>query len=379
MPTLQNSTVETISILQPNAIVIYKSFPRKAREQTEAEIANLEKGKSGAYNGYLSPATSRKIKKFLGAWLTALEFNIKRDGDGARIQNKYFPTFVTLTLPAEQFHTDNQVKRDMLNRLIITLKNKFLIKEYFWRAEPQANGNIHFHLIVDKYIPWASLRKEWNKILSDTGYIEIYRQNQNNFHAGGFRVRKDLLPKWSEEKQFQAYQEGISNNWSNPNTTDIHRINKVKSLAAYVVKYCCKADTSRRKITGRIWGSSDGLRNLKYYSDVLAVSDNFQDRQNPEIAEYLNQVEANVTQEDIYQDEFITVIKLKDGQEAFLKRFAPNIYNQYRKYYRQILRDLYQPPIFNNIPEATLKITMRDPSVGNNVVKQFVFQGEIPF
>ena len=30
---------------------------------------------------------------------------------------------------------------------------------YFWRAEKQANGNIHFHLLVDRFIPMDLLRK----------------------------------------------------------------------------------------------------------------------------------------------------------------------------------------------------------------------------
>lgn len=348
MPTLQNPVVETIASLQPHAIVIYRSFPKKAREKKPEELANLEKGKSGAYNGFMSPNTARTVKKFLGTWLTALDLNIKRDEKGKRVANQYYPTFITLTLPAEQFHTDNFIKRNLLNRFVQRLKQGFGVKHYFWRAEPQKTGNIHFHLIVDKYISWKSLRFEWNKILAVHGYINLYRQNQENWHKTGFRVRKDLLEKWPLEKQKAAYEAGIKENWSNPNSTDIHKINKVKNLAAYVIKYVCKSETTERKISGRIWGASDELRKLRPHAETVSISEDFTEFSNQEVTEYIAKVEAETPAEQIYTDEFVKVIRLSESQITFLSRFSQNLLKNYQSFHKRILRELYSvsAPIF---------------------------------
>jgi hypothetical protein len=46
---------------------------------------------------------------------------------------------------------------------------------------------------------------------------------------------------------------------SDPNSTDVHAVYKVKDLAAYVAKYLSKSDTSSAAITGRIWGCNQEL------------------------------------------------------------------------------------------------------------------------
>jgi hypothetical protein len=343
------ATVETIAILQPRAIVIYKAYPRKAREHTEAEKANLLKGKSGKYNGHLSPATARKVKSILGTWLTSLDQNIKRLDSGTRIKGVYFPTFVTLTLPAEQMHEDTFVKRLMLDRLLKKLKDKYNVVHYFWRAEPQKNGNIHFHIIIDKWLHWKVLRQEWNTILKAHGYIEIYRQNQQQWHKEGFKARSG---KWSIEKQKEAYEQGIANNWSDPNSTDIHKINNVKSLSAYVTKYMAKVKSEDRSIAGRLWGCSDALRLLKPFRETLSVSENFIESGNTSVIEYVEQCEKEAGPDAVYEDEFIKVIKLKSTQETYLKRLNWQLYKQYTAFHKQVLIELYPVAIFVKAPEV---------------------------
>ncbi len=304
-------------------------------------MCNLEKGKAGEYNGFLSPATARKVKRYLSNWLIALEQNMK--DRGANPSNRYYPTFVTLTLPSTQFHTDNEVKRKMLDRFVLQIKKTFGVKHYFWRAEPQENGNIHFHLIVDRWMSWEKLRFEWNRILDCHGYIEKYREAQQNWHKDGFRLRENLVSKWPPDKQKAAYLKGNEENWSNPNTTDVHKIQNLDSLTAYVVKYVCKkSDTEKdRKIGGRIWGCSDEIREFGYYTDTHSLEMNFQQHGNPEIVEYVALVETEVGSAEIFEDEYIKVIRLKKPQADYLKRLAPKLHNRYREHYQKIYKTLY--------------------------------------
>jgi hypothetical protein len=98
--------------------------------------------------------------------------------------------------------------------------------------------------------------------MHDLGYIQDYRHAQQHWHQGNFRVRADLLDHWSYGNQVDAFIRGHMENWSNPNTTDIHGIKHVKNLAAYLSKYLTKCDDVR-PIEGRLWGCSDRLRSVE--------------------------------------------------------------------------------------------------------------------
>ena len=115
------------------------------------------------------------------------------------------------------------------------LKNKFGIEKYFWRAEAQKNGNIHFHLIVDKYVKYEDLRIIWNRVQNKLNYIDKF-----------------------EEK----------NHYRNPNSVDVRSAAQVKNFINYVLKYCLKEEKSR-KIEGRIYGMSDELRSINIFQSIL--------------------------------------------------------------------------------------------------------------
>ena len=153
---------------------------------------------------------------------------------------KFKISFVTLTLSAPQMHTDNQIKRDMLNPFLIEAKRLWGVQHYVWRAEKQINGNIHFHLLFDKFIPWHEIRGLWNHLQNKLGYISAYRSNQIAWHSSGFKVREDLLSNWPLKSQLKAYHLGVKNNWSDPNSTDVHSVKLVNNVAAYCTKYMTK-------------------------------------------------------------------------------------------------------------------------------------------
>lgn len=209
--------------------------------------------------------------------------------------------FVTLTLPSSQsipaekwftlpvnqqeFFTytdletkqtwisDHTIKARMLNQFLVELrdylkKNGEDLKFYFWRAEAQKNGNIHFHLTTDKYIPWEWQRDTWNRIVNKAGFVDRYRESQLSFFANGFKARPELFDRWPLSAQLAAYQKGTAENWTNPNSTDVHSVKNIRNVGAYLAKYCTKGE-KYRKIEGRKWYVSTALSKCK--SIILPV------------------------------------------------------------------------------------------------------------
>lgn len=269
-------------------------------DRSKVSDTSLENLKNNRTKGILSASSKKKIRKIISLWCQAIDVKKKVSKKNNQWKKKQM-TFLTLTLPAQQLESDKDNKRNLLNRFLIQIQRDSSLSSYLWCAEKQMNGNIHYHIICNTTIDWKYIRSLWNRILDDNGYIENYRQNQIHFHKNGFNVRKDLLKFWSEEKQFEAYKKGVENNWSDPNSTDIHSLEKVESPDKYMTKYMTKSIDEELKnlykvwndaeltpkemdvekwnvinekyshllIEGKIWGCSKNLQNLIQYSAAL--------------------------------------------------------------------------------------------------------------
>lgn len=186
-------------------------------------------------------------------------------GNNYQSKIQYKLTFITLTLPSKQIHSDKEIKSKCLNQFLVELRSKFNVKKYIWKAEKQKNGNIHFHILCDRYIQWHALRNLWNRIVNKLGYVNVYQTKMKNFYKNGFRLSNNPLDNRPKEVQLKAFNQGLKSDWSNPNSTDIHALYKVKNLSSYMSKYLVK---DGEKIEGRIWGCSQFLSKCSALIDV---------------------------------------------------------------------------------------------------------------
>lgn len=170
---------------------------------------------------------SRKAAKKIELALTWLLYCSVPKTVTCNATNKKFSfriNFITLTLPAEQVHSDQVIKDVALNSFLDLIRKTHDVVNYIWRAEAQANGNIHFHLVTDKYIHYNYIRNSWNNCIEKLGYVSAFEFK--------FKHR-------------------------NPNSTDIHSVKHVKKLTAYLSKYFSKQRSfpcigELRKIKGEL-------------------------------------------------------------------------------------------------------------------------------
>ncbi len=252
-----------------NKVVVYKEYQgiRNNGKDNENSIKNLEKKHTATK---LTTKHKKKMETILENWLTAIEIaNTVNDSKRGYYQKKL--TFITLTLPATQMHTDKEIKRHALNRMILNFKRKFGVTHYFWIIETQKNGNLHFHIIVDRYVSYNTLKILWNNIMRDMGYIDQYRKNQLEWHKEGFRVKSNLLKNWDIDKQKKAYAYNKQTNFNHPNSVDVKKIGESKNLFAYLLKYVSKGSDGR-ELDGRLFGYSDGLKLIKSFDDTIDTS-----------------------------------------------------------------------------------------------------------
>lgn len=236
-----------------------------------------------SHKGRISPVAFRKIKKAIDYTVYLAAPKHSPDNFNGKAF-KFRLNLITLTLSSSQVHSDKIIKNEIFQPMLNSFRKKYGVINYVWRAEKQGNDNIHFHIVTDKFIPWNELRNEWNKFQNHLGYIDRYRQNMLDFHKAGFQERKNLFKAWPLSDQIKAFKEGIKNNWSNPNSSDVHSLRNVSNVKQYFVKYLTKDEQSadsRIKVNpdgvvpgsvvksqysnleGRLWGCSSNLANIK--------------------------------------------------------------------------------------------------------------------
>jgi hypothetical protein len=180
------------------------------------------------YGGSVSYAGKLRIERRFEAWyhfIEAMNRNKKITGE------QYFRRFVliTLTLPSTQFHSDKELKAKALKPFVQNLVRNHDLRLWMWKAEAQDNGNIHFHVVVDKYIWKDELNKLWEHYMRKLGYYFKFKQKYPN---------------------------------AEPPMVNVKGQSKMRNPVAYLTKYMIK-DETKREIDGALWRMSDDLVQLR--------------------------------------------------------------------------------------------------------------------
>ena len=146
-------------------------------------------------------------------------------------------SFITLTLPPSEKAKDAKFcHKELLQPMLRILREKYKMKSYVWKCELQKNESIHYHLTTELFIPWEQLRQHWNAILRVKGMLDQFIEQYGH---------------------------------NNPNSVDIHSVQKVNDLEAYLVKYISKEYQNSKVLAGKVWDCSRNLKEAKYFVESL--------------------------------------------------------------------------------------------------------------
>lgn len=230
------------------------------REQRRKSNINLKKSKTSVN---LSASSKRNIRDSInGMYILSKPRTIKLPNN--KIIYNYRQSFITLTLPSEQLHSDIEIKK-CLNNFLTSLRSSIGVKNYVWKAELQKNENIHFHLVVDKYCSYQAIRHYWNKAINKLGYVDRYSERFNKLSLPEYCKLRGI----SIEQGVKPYNNGKLSKWESPNSVDVVSVRTDKDVSNYLSKYFAKSDETnldveRIKNFGRVWSRSQSLSQLKY-------------------------------------------------------------------------------------------------------------------
>lgn len=205
----------------------------------------------------ISDATMRKIKLSARTLAFMAEPRNIRNSKGLIVIHKI--SFITLTLPAEQFHTDQELTAGMLGMFFDRARKMGLLSNYVWRAEKQENGNIHYHILTDTYAPFSLFRRVWYLCLIKFGYLQKYQEKFVNQSFEEYS-KLDFNKKRNPADVARAYARGVRNGWSEPPSVQVDYESDSKNLEGYLAKYFSKsAEEKGLFVAGRSWGCSSSV------------------------------------------------------------------------------------------------------------------------
>jgi len=260
--------------INPTYSVCIPQRDNSERFRTETQRKNEQNLKDNSNKGVMSAKATKRLTNAVN-WLVASAKNKWVYDKNSNKRFNFRVNFVTLTLPTTDHDiTDNQFKADLLHNFINTCRYRYDMKNFVWKVEAQENGNIHAHFTTDTFIHWKDLRNVWNRILQKRGLIDKYRDKHSKMTFDEYNNLYNPTGEKTIEQIRRSFEIGKNSNWSDPNTTDVHSVFRVKDLAAYLAKYMSKKEEDRRKIKGRLWGCSYNLsENNKLVVEIQGQSD----------------------------------------------------------------------------------------------------------
>jgi hypothetical protein len=290
-PNMLYANAEKLNFYKDNIILFTEQFNPTYPETLENR--NLQLKESKKYNGYLSVNSQKRIMKILINWMLALNFarEKKEKKDKKKIRNLIF---VTLTISDITASSHTRVKREMLALFLKQICYQFNVKNYFWKAELQKRGQLHFHLIVDSYIAKNEIQERWNKIQKKAGFLELFY------------------------KKYGRY---------NPPSTHVRFIDNYREAIDYALKYVSKYSPGK-KIEGRLFSFSEKLLGLKSFNIYLSEID----------VEYFKEFLSLYADKTVNSDYF-TLFDFA-GIDYF-KLLPPGLYRKLSSYYQDMYYSLY--------------------------------------
>jgi len=314
MTSFATLTASRLSISNCNKSKSIVNNPEKFQDQSFRIVYKKEEYLNLSKQGnpfILSKASKRKLFDSFNYLYNLSKPRAVSMQNGKSIFN-FRASFITLTLPSPQVHSDVYIKNNHINQLLVELKKHYNLNNFIWKAELQRNDNIHFHLCTDVYIDFQALRRRWNRIIEKDGYISEYRkkmsamspseyhkQRVNNYRK--YNNNSEMAPEPSFKESFSIYMKQKKDNWSNPNSVDVRSIKTNKDLAVYLSKYICKNVskkeqttelTERQKNFGRSWSRSYSLVKMTEPKriDFIEIKDlyNYLVKQKDKVQHYTN-------------------------------------------------------------------------------------------
>lgn len=279
----------------------------------------------------ISQATCKKIRKAVSVLNYFTEEKSILQQNGKIVTGRV--SFITLTLPSSQQHSDQFLTSNALKGFLDLCRKRGILANYVWRAEKQKKGNIHYHIITDEIVNYNTIYTLWNLQMERFGYLQRYTQKfaamtlfNYCFSQENKNTKREVLER--------RYRKGVAQEWKRPNNTDVKYISDLQGVEKYLSKYLSKNANSDNIVKGRCWSRSQSVSNAvaAYYNDH-------------EFNETAFNLAKDVLKKEVVSFDFFQMVMITVNS---LKAWYPWLFDEIRK---KVLP-------FQNPPEHSLQLSL---------------------
>lgn len=221
---------ESYTVAARNNKVLITGNSYEAKQKRTKTIEHMRNLGKIPYSGEIKSAGKRVIENRFHCWFKANEYHNSLPENKRKRKQRRF-VLITLTLPTVQMHDDKTLKLKALKPFIKELERKKGMVRWSWKAEAQKNGNLHFHVVTDTYIPRNDIDEAWFRAMERLGYLQKYQEEHP----------EELPPSCNVKGQHE-----------------------MRNPVSYITKYFEKTD-NRRNVKGALWRSSKTLLLLENF------------------------------------------------------------------------------------------------------------------
>jgi hypothetical protein len=166
---------------RPDGILLYNAGGRdhsdKEKDKEQLQVAR----KMRYQGGELSSSAQRNLIRGFD--------NLMMVSKSKQQYNRYIKknvsfslAMITLTLPTDRMLSSKEMNKRLLKRFLQMIEDYSLRHHrkklfYLWKLELQERGQLHWHIILNQFIPKELVIKYWSYLLNDTGLSREYFKN----------------------------------------------------------------------------------------------------------------------------------------------------------------------------------------------------------
>lgn len=291
----KNFIIQPVVQLRYKQLLVYNKF--EYAEGYGSSKVNYErhclKGEK-TYSGTVTKGAKKRIAKSIDTLLQISPMQKVLNPITNRYQN-FQLTFITLTISDDSMNYDAKFcYANLLKPFMEVMKKKWSVESYIWKLELQNRGQIHYHITTNKFIHHTEIRNQWNMLQSNCNLLDSYKQKFGH---------------------------------TNPNSTDIHSVYKIRDIKKYLLKYLSKSEQNQTAVNGKIWDCSENLKKFKPFEFY------FEDLTNTYFTEWYNHPLTTLYKNEhceIASNPVLKVTKiLNDSQKKLFNQHINSIKNYY--------------------------------------------------
>lgn len=215
-----------------NLLIYYEpqySLSKSAKWKT-LKLSNLHAAKT--YTGSVTTHTKKRISKAINLLLQSAERKVFINPITHK-KEVFKLNFITLTISGNERKLSAKEGYSLLLKPFLQwLTKTHNVNTYIWKAELQRNGQLHYHITTTTWIHWSTIRNKWNYLLSKNSLLDNYQKKHKH---------------------------------SNANSTDVHKVYKIRNISAYLHKELTKSLQNIDSTTGKIWDCSNNIKGQPYF------------------------------------------------------------------------------------------------------------------